>query len=422
MDCVYSIRKDMLRYTISKVDKNLVGEVTLFPVKSISNKVLVFRVLKHSNYDQTSLPEKEEVEMLFENVPKFKKKIVKGETGAALRHLRSFFNFFKGEWMITGTDKAKDHPIESVVKILKKQGVNINFVERDGMPPFKLIGKNFRGNAILRVDSNISSKVISASLILSPNLPNPIILEMKERIMNSSYIELTLKALQYLGINSGWKKSETLVESEFKDGSELAIEADWSATSYWYEIAALSKKCNFTIHGLNVDSTQSDIITKELFYQFGVKTTFIKDGVTLTKCKRAVKLFEYDFTHNPDLVPTFAVTCVMLKIPFRMIGVNDLHTKYNDRIKSLQLELLKFGAKLTNEVKDDQEILCFNGKIKMPSKPIEISTFEDHRMAMAFAPIAITGISVIIENPKLTSKSYPSYWDDFKKTGFTIQE
>lgn len=412
----------MFRYTISKADKDLLGEVTLFPVKSISNKSLVFKVLKHSSLDQKSVPEKEDVEMIFENAPKFKKSIDKGETGAALRHLRSFFNFFKGEWMITGTDKAKDHPIESVVNILKKQGINISFVERAGMPPFKLIGKGFKGNTILRVDSNISSKVISASLILSPSLPNSMVLEMKDRITSSSYIELTLKALQYLGINSGWNKDETLIESEFKDGSELTVEADWCAASYWYEIAALSKKCNISIHGLNLDSTQCDIILKELFYQFGVKTTFIQDGIHLTKCKKSVKFFEYDFTNNPDLVPTFAVTCVMLKIPFRMMGVKDLHLKYNDRIKSLQSELLKFGAKLTIQVNDDQEILCFDGKVKLPTKPVVISTFDDHRMVMAFAPVAVTGIPITIENPKLASKSYPSFWDDFKKTGFTVDQ
>lgn len=412
----------MLKYKISKVDKDLIGEITLYPVKTISNKVLIFKVLKQSNYDQKSLLEKEEVEMIFENAPKFKKTIYKGETGAALRHLRQFFHFFKGDWMITGTDKAKDRPIESVIKILQKQGVNISFVERDGMPPFKLIGKNFKGNTILRVDSNISSKVISAGLIISPNIPNSVVMEMKDRIINSSYIELTLKALQYIGINSGWKMSETLIETKFKDGSDLTIEADWSASSYWYEIAALSNKCNLTIHGLNVESTQNDIVTKELFYQFGVKTTYTQDGVNLRKSKRSVKLFEYDFSNNPDLVPTFVVTCAMLKIPFRMIGVNDLRTKYNDRIRSLQLELLKFGAKLTTEIQDNKEVLCFNGKIKMPKKPIEISTFEDHRMAMAFAPIAITGLKVIIENPKLTSKSYASYWDDFKKTGFTVEQ
>lgn len=413
----------MLTYTITKADNDLSGEITLFPARTISSKVLVFKVIKHSSSDQRILPEKEEVEVMFENVPKFKKSIDKGETGAALRHLRSFFHFFKGEWMITGTDKAKDRPIESIVKILKKEGVSINFAERDGMPPFKLTGKGFKGNTILRVDSNISSKLVSASLILSPSLPNSTILEMKDRIINSSYIELTLKALQYLGINSGWKKDEMLIESEFKDGSELTIEADWSAASYWYEMAALSNKCNFTIHGLNVDSTQSDIVVKELFYQFGVKTTFIQDGVTLTKSKRTIKKFEYDFSNNPDLVPTFAVLCVILKIPFQITGLKDSDDKCSDRLVSLQTELAKLGATLTLEMKDDNCVLNFNGKIrKVSSKSISISTFEDHRMVMAFAPIAITGVPVVIENPKLTSKSYPSYWDDFKKVGFSTDQ
>jgi len=413
----------MLRYIITKVDNDLSGEVTLYPAKKISNKVLVFKVIRHLIGEQKNLLEKEEVEVMFENVPRFRKSIDKGETGAALRHLRSFFHFFVGEWMITGTDKAKDHPIESIVKILKKQGVNIGFVERDGMPPFKLIGKGFKGSTVLRVDSNISSKLVSASLILSPNLPNSTILEMKDRIINSSYIELTLKALQYLGINSGWKKTEMLIESEFKDGSELTIEADWSAASYWYEIAALSNKCNIIIHGLNVDSSQSEVVTKELFYQFGVKTSYIQDGVKLTKCKRTIKKFEYDFSNNPDLVPTFAVLCVMLKIPFRMFGLKDFCLKCNDRFNSLNTELMKLGAYLTVEHEEDNEILCFNGKIKKVAKQsINISTFDDHRMVMAFAPIAITGISIIIENPMLISKSYPSYWDDLKKVGFSIDQ
>ncbi len=411
----------MLRYTISKADNDLLGEITLYPVKSISSKALVFRVIKQSGPEQKSVPVEKEVDIIFENVPKIKYVIGKGDAGKALRHLRSFFNFFKADWLITGSDKAKDHPLEKLVKLLQKQGINIDFIERAGMPPFKLIGKNFRGNTILKVDSSISSTTISATLILSPTLPNSDILEMKDSIINSSYIELTLKALQYLGINSGWKMSETLMETRLKDGSELSIEADWSAASYWYEMAALSNKCNLTIHGMNVDSTQFDSIVKELFEQFGVKTTYIQEGITLTKGKKKVKLFEYDFKNNPDLVPTFAVLCVIQKIPFRMMGIKDLHIKCNDRIKSLQSELLKFGAVLKLEVQDDQETLCFDGKIKKISKkPIGISTYEDHRMVMAFAPISIIGSPITIEDPKLTSKSYPSFWDDLKKVGFAV--
>lgn len=413
----------MFKYKISKVDKNLVGELTLFPVKSISSKVLVFRVLKQSSPEQKSLSDGEEAELIFDKNTKIKKAIVKGDAGKALRHLRSFFHFFKGEWLITGSDKAKGRPIETIVKLLHKQGINIGFIEREGLPPFKLTAKGFKGNTILRVDSSISSKVVTASLILSPSLPTSVILEMKDKITASNYIELTLKALQYLGINAEWKMNEILIESEFKDGSEMSIEADWSAASYWYETAALSAKCNLTIHGLNVNSTQFDSVVKDLFEQFGVKTTYIKDGVLLTKGKKIVKMFEYDFINNPDLVPTFAVMCVMMKIPFRMKGVKELHFKNNDRIKSLQSELLKFGAKITTEGVDEEETLCFDGKTKkISSKPIEISTFDDHRMVMAFAPIAVTGTHVIIENPKLSSKSYPSFWDDFKKTAFTVDQ
>ncbi len=413
----------MLRYTISKADKDLMGEVTLFPTKKISNKVLVFRVIRHSTSEQKALPIKDEVEVMFEKVPKFQKNIDSGEAGAALRHLRSFFNFFKGDWVITGSDKARSNPIKKVVSLLRKQGVNISFIERDGWPPFKLIGKNFKGNTILRVDSSISSQLVAAALILPPSLSDSVIHEMKENIVSSSYIDLTLRALRYLGINSGWDISETLIETRFKDGSELTLESDWSTASYWYEVAALSNKCNITIHGVNVESSQCDIVTKELFYQFGVKTSFTNDGVVLTKCKRTIKSFEYDFSNSPELVPTFAVVCVMLKVPFRIAGVGSLRLKPNDRIVSLQKELSKLGAVITTETVDDNEILCFNGKSKSSSlKHIHISTFEDHRIAMAFAPIAVTGLPVIIENPMITSKSYPSFWDDFKKVGFSVDQ
>ncbi len=413
----------MLRYIISKADKDLTGEVTLFPTKKISNKVLVFRVIKHPSGDQKTLPIKDEVEVMFEKAPKFQKNIDKGEAGAALRHLRSFFNFFKGDWVITGSDKARSNPIKKVVSLLQKQGVSISFNERDGWPPFKLIGKNFKGNTILRVDSSISSQLVAVALILPPTLPDSVIHEMKENIVSSSYIDLTLRALRYLGINSGWDINETLIETRFKDGSELTLESDWSTASYWYEVAALSNKCNITIHGVNVESSQCDIVTKELFYQFGVKTSFVNDGVTLTKCKRTVKNFEYDFSNSPELVPTFAVVCVMLKVPFRIAGVNSLRLKPNDRIVSLQKELSKLGATITTEIVDGNEVLCFNGKTKSSSlKHLSISTFDDHRIAMAFAPIAVTGLPIIIENPMITSKSYPSFWDDFKKVGFSVDQ
>lgn len=413
----------MLKYSILKVDQNLVGEIALSPTKSINKRVLVFRVIKQTGSEQKSLPVQEELKKITAKIPAAKSSLVKGDPGKALRHLRAFFNFFKGDWIISGSGETKNRPIEAIVKILQKEGVNIRFAERMGPPPFKLTGINFKGNTILRVDSSVSSTVINATLMLSPNLPNSMVQEMKDKILTSSYIELTLKALQFLGVNYEWNISETLVESEFKDGSEMAVEADWTAASYWYEIAALSTKSSLTINGLTEDSVQYDSIVKELFEPFGVKTSFSQQGMVLTKGKCKVKSFEFDFSNNLDLVPTFAVTCVMLKIPFRFKGIKDLHLKYNDRIKSLQSELKKFGATITIEASDDNEILCFDGKIKKTAtKPIEISTFEDHRMAMAFAPIAITGIPVIIENPKLASTSYPSFWDDFKKTGFTVEQ
>lgn len=410
----------MLTYTISKKDRKLSGEISLAPSVSISKRYLLIKALKNSKFDMKTISEKDAARVIDKSLRKGKVALDKGEPAKAIRFLHAFLSFFGGEWIVTGTKEMRKRPIGDVIDILSSQGFNMKYLVREGFPPLKIIGKGFKGR-ITRVDAAICSQFISTSLLISQTLPADDVVELKNRIVNSPFIDQTIRLLRYIGVNNSWEKEEMLVEYELHDGTEMSIEADWKSASYWYEMVAIANKAELKINGLNFESVQGDAIIKEIFEQLGVKTEFDKNSVILKKVKRIIKSFEYDFINNPDLVPTMVSTCVALNIPFRFSGVEQLRLKETDRIMILQSQMLKMGAKLTVEKRGDMETLCFNGKTKIvKGVPIEFNTFNDHRMVMAFAPIALLGHDVIIENPKVVTRSYPCFWEDFKKLSISF--
>jgi 3-phosphoshikimate 1-carboxyvinyltransferase len=412
----------MLTYTISKKDRKLSGEISLPPSVSISNRNLLIKALKNAKFDMKTISEKDAARVIDKSLRKGKVALDKGEPAKAIRFLRAFLAYFKGEWIVTGTEEMHKRPIGDVIDMLSNQGFNIKYLIREGFPPLKIIGKGFKGS-ITRVDSTICSQFISTTLLMSQSLPADEVVELKNRIVNSPFIDQTIRLLRYLGVNNNWEKEEILVEYELNDGTEMSIEADWKSASYWYEMAAIASKTDFKIKGLNPSSVQGDAIVKEIFEPLGVKTETAKDGIVLKKVKRKIKTFEYDFLNNPDLVPTLATTCIALHIPFRFVGVEQLRLKETDRIMILQSQMLKLGAKLTVEKKGDTETLCFNGKSKIAKlKEVDIETFNDHRMVMSFAPLAMLGIDVTVDNPKVVTKSYPCYWEDFKKMSISVEQ
>ncbi len=410
----------MIKYELIKGNKILEGSIALTTTKSISSRVLSFKAIHSSRPETKSVSEAKEAKTIDDTISTNKIK-QNSEFRKAVRYIRAFFNYFHGDWVLSGIEKEPKGPVSTLVKKLRKEGIRIEFEAREGFPPLKVVGKNLRG-LFTRVEGKVSGDMINASLLIAPNIPSSIILELKDHIIKSSYIELTLKALHSLGVNTEWKDGEILIEHEFNDGQGMNIETDWGSASYWYEMAAFAEKADFTIQGLNEDSVQPCALVKDLFVPFGVKTQAIPSGIRLTRTKRRIKQFEFDFTNNPDLIQTFMVTCIILKVPFRLRGITGLLSKYSEGFKSLQGELAKLGATVTLEKDLDIEVLCFNGKInrRIP-KPITISTQEDHRLVMAFAPVAITGSPVLVENPSLTSKSYPSFWDDLKKVGVKVE-
>lgn len=412
----------MLTYTISKPDSSVSGEITLTPSKSISNRNIVISALKSSTFDIKTITEKDAAKLIDKSIRQGEVALDQGDPSKAIRFLRAFIRYFGGEWIITGSSEMKKRPVGDVIEILRKEGLNINYLEREGFPPLKIIGKGFK-ESITRVDADICSQIISASLLISQVLPSEQVVELKDTIVNSPYISQTIRLLNYLGINNEWDKEEMLIEHELHDGAEMSIESDWLSASYWYQLVAITPKAELTINNLNPESVQSDAIVKELFEPLGVKTVDVEQGVTIKNTVSRLKSLEYDFTNNPDLVPTIVATCVAKNISFRFHGMEVLRHKDVDRVMAIQTQMSKIGAKIEVEKNGEFETLTFNGEAKIPvGKSIEFSTLGDHRLAMALAPLAIMGIDITMNDPRVVSKSYPCYWDDLKKIDFTVDQ
>jgi 3-phosphoshikimate 1-carboxyvinyltransferase len=412
----------MLTYTISKEDRKLSGEISLTPSKSISNRDIVIRALKNARFDIKNVTEKDAAKVVDESIRKGKITLDRGEPAMAIRFLRAFLTYFKGDWIVTGSAEMRKRPIGDVIEILNKEGINIKYIERDGYPPLKIIGKGIRGN-INRVDAVICSQFINTALLISPTLPADHLVDLKNSILNSPYISQTIRLIRYLGINKDWNSDEILFENELHNASEMTVEADWLSASYWYQMAAFAQSVDFKINGLNPDSVQSDAIVKELFEPLGVKTRDTGGGVELTMIKRKIDSLVYDFSNNLDLIPTMVVTCVGLGVPFSFSGIEIMNVKNPQRLMALKTQLIKLGANLIVEKKGEFETLHFDGKTRIiQKKAIEFNVLGDHRVAMALAPLSILGITVSIENPRVVSKSYPCYWEDYKRVGYNIDQ
>lgn len=409
----------MIKYQITKSEVKINGEVTIPPTRPMSHKFLVIRAYKDAN-----LPHQGEVKgdekIIDQSIFKEGLKSKSGRTNKALRHIRSFIKYFGGEWVLSSSNILKASTTEKIVSLLQKYGLNVQFEERIGNPPFRLIGKNLKGK-ILRVEGFINSKMIETRLLIDPNLNTEEIIELKNLIISEGYPTMTLRALQFMGVNIDWHEDEVLIEHQIFDSSELSIEADWSLASYWYEAVALAEKGEVTIKGLKPESFQSDTAVKEIFTKLGVSTLVAEDAIILKRKGKATKQFTHNFKQHPDLAPAVMFTCLGLSIPFAISGIEYFHTKEPDRLEAIKTEFHKLGGIITLKNQNDTEVLEFDGKSKLKNlKTIECDSQNDHRVAMSLAPFAILGKKVIMDNARITSKSYPTFWDEIKKLGFEV--
>ncbi len=338
-----------------------------------------------------------------------------------MRFLTAFLAKIVGDWEVTGSERMQQRPIKILVDALNSLGAQISYLKNEGYPPLKIYGSNLTGKT-LTLDGSISSQYITALLLIAPTITKGLTLELTGDITSQSYIDLTLKLMSKFGIQYQWEGNKITVPEQNYFPVDFTVEADWSGASYWYEILSLCDSGQVLLENLQLESLQGDSHIAKWFEQFGVNSTQKKEGVLLIKTSAKVPDFlKLDFIENPDVAQTMACLCVGKQIPFHFSGLKTLKIKETDRIAALQNELAKFGAKLAEPAEGE---LAWDGKINIEfceENPL-VKTYHDHRMALAFVPMALTGIKLQIEDPMVVTKSYPNFYKDLQTVGFTISE
>lgn len=392
--------------------------------KSISNRALIIHALSGGCIMPENLSDCDDTKVMINALKNMPDTIDIMAAGTAMRFTTAYLSVTEGEHTITGTERMKHRPIAILVDALKYLGAEISYVEEEGYPPLHIKGHHLEGGH-LEIEGNVSSQYISALLMIGPVLKNGLELKLTGEIISRPYIDLTLWTMREFGADAEWTDVDTVtVKPQPYKQREYFIESDWSASSYWYETMALSNDENAEVRltGLMDNSKQGDSMVRYLFSLLGVKTTFgtkeqgIPTTVTLKRQHCMLPRLEYDFSGSPDLAQTFVVTCALMGIKFHFTGLATLKIKETDRIEALKTEMKKLGFVIKDQNSSE---LIWDGERCEPSEEA-IDTYEDHRMAMAFAPVALIIPGLKINNPEVVSKSYPKFWDDIKSAGFNF--
>ncbi|MBR4920968.1 MAG: 3-phosphoshikimate 1-carboxyvinyltransferase [Prevotella sp.] len=414
-----------MQYTISAPGR-LQHTAQLPASKSISNRALIIHALSGGTILPENLSNCDDTEVIISALQDNPYEINIKAAGTAMRFMTAYLAVKEGEeHVLTGTERMKHRPIGVLVDALRFLGADISYVGEEGFPPLLIRGKKLEGGE-LEVPGNISSQYISALLMIGPVLKEGLTLRLMGDVISRPYIDLTLWTMREFGADAEWSDFETIeVRPQPYHERAYYIENDWSGASYWYETLALSKNRDDVIRleGLMDGSKQGDSSVRYIFSLLGVKTQFktteqgVPTTITLKHSGRCVPRLEYDFVNSPDLAQTFVVVCAMLGVPFHFRGLSTLKIKETDRIKALKTEMRKLGFVL-KDVNGSE--LIWDGERCEPDMESGIDTYEDHRMALAFAPASLRLDALKINQPQVVTKSYPNYWEDLKAAGFEI--
>lgn len=340
-----------------------------------------------------------------------------GPAGTAMRFLAAYASLLPGEIVLTGSARMKQRPIRILVEGLQTLGADIEYLEQDGYPPLRIKGPLQQHSRAVTISGSVSSQYISALLLIAPSLPDGLELTIDGELTSRPYVEMTLSMLEQAGIQHQWDGPVIRIENQSYAPSVITVEPDWSAASYWYAMVALSPAgTELFLPGLNGYSLQGDSRITEIMANFGITSQFRDGGVHLKKERKEVIRRIFDFSDCPDLAQTVLVVCAALGHDATFTGLETLKIKETDRVRALQNELEKIGVRLIE--KNLTYKLDCSGR-KFPDQ-LTIKTYEDHRMAMAFAPLALVVDEVKIEEPAVVEKSYPHFWKDLEKAGFKI--
>ena len=399
-----------------KAPAKLKTTVRLPASKSISNRILFLNALSTVPQEIHNLSDCDDTTLMLHALRSQQTDINIKAAGTAMRFLTAYLAGKEGYWTITGTERMQNRPVKILVDALNAVGARIEYMNKEGFPPLRIEGRRLEGGEV-SLEGGVSSQYISALLMAAPCMANGLRLHLTGQVISKPYLRLTICLMNEFGVDVREDNQTFIVHPQHYIPAPFTVESDWSAASYWYEMVALADEAEVTLTGLFSGSLQGDAQIAGLFDLLGVETTFTSNGVVIKRKERTIDApFVYDFTDMPDMAQTFAVTCVMLDIPFCFSGLQSLKIKETDRLAALRNELAKFGYRLTEQ---DGKILRWSGeRAESIDLPI-VQTYEDHRMAMAFAPIALRyKKGVRIADIEVVSKSYPRFWDDLLSADF----
>jgi len=403
-------------YTI-KPPASIDAKILLPASKSISNRILILNALSNNNYPVENLSESDDTQVLknaLSSLSAGNTAFDIGAAGTSMRFLTAFLAQSDGVCTITGSQRMKNRPIRILVDSLHKIGGKIEYLEKEGFPPLKIHGGKLTGGTI-RLDGGVSSQYLSALMMIAPLTQKGLDISLEGNVISRPYIEMTARLMQLFGIEVEMDEQHIRITPQKYQPIPFTVENDWSAASYWYEIVALAENSAVVeLIGLEENSIQGDSKVAKLF-EAVVSTEYSQSNVILNKKPANTILpINYDFTHEPDLAQTLTVACCLLDIPFHFTGLQSLRIKETDRIKALQTELKKLGYLIQT---GETEMKWAGERCEADKDPI-ISTYEDHRMAMALAPACLKIGKIRIKDPGVVTKSYPGFWEDLRKTGF----
>ncbi len=394
--------------------KNCFGSITITGSKSESNRLLILKAL-YPDLEISNLSNSDDTQVTLKALKNNESIVDIHHAGTAMRFLTAFFSVKpNSKVVLTGSSRMQDRPIELLVEALRSLGAEIEYVNKKGFPPLKITGKKIDVSQVA-LPANISSQYISALMLIAPSLKNGLEIDLMGETTSIPYIKMTQTLLDNLGFKTFFNNNKIKISPAEKITlNQWTVESDWSSASYFYSVVAIANKSEITLESYYSESLQGDSDLVQIYKKIGVTTVFNNGSITLSKTPNFAlpEVLDLDLRNTPDLAQTIAVSCFGLGIDCNLTGLHTLKIKETDRLEALKVELEKLGAIIS--ITNDSLELRFSGVI---NQNISIDTYNDHRMAMAFAPLGIK-VPIVINNSEVVSKSYPGFWEDFKSIDF----
>ena len=402
---------------LSTQNRELLGELSVTGSKSESNRLLILQAL-FPQLEITNLSNSDDTRVLQKALTSNKEVIDIHHAGTAMRFLTAYFSAKEGrEVVLTGSQRMQERPIEILVVALRELGADISYDKEEGYPPLRIKGKKLLKKKV-EVQANVSSQYISALMLIAPTLPQGLEIHLKGKVTSVPYIMMSLQLLKQCGISGKFEDNViTIAPQTSVPKNKIVVESDWSSASYFYSLAALSNSAEISLTSYRENSLQGDRVVADIFQKLGVETTFLEGEIKLKKIHvNLPKVLELNLANSPDLAQTLAVTCFGLGVGTSFTGLHTLRIKETDRLQALKNELEKLGGNV--EIAEDSLRLKATEEIE---ENIAIKTYNDHRMALAFAPIALK-VPISIKNAEVVSKSFPGFWEDLQQLQFSLED